>query len=226
MEYISSTYLLEKIQNQVLILNNPAEIRNCSEKIFVTDFANLTPKTIFTKSIDKIEKFREKHSKIILKPLYACGGEGISLIDKNTKNLPEIFKELQENFEGPIIAQEFLPEIKDGDKRILLLNGEPIGIIARIPAKNEIRANFHAGGSAKKVELSKKELEICKKIGPELKKRGLFFVGIDVIGDFITEINVTSPTGINEINQANNCRIEEKIVEEIEKEFLKFKKLT
>lgn len=215
-DYISSIYLLEKIKDQVLILNNPSEIRNCPEKIFVTEFKDLTPPTLITKDKKAIETFRQKHQKIILKPLYACGGEGIILLKEDDKNFASIFEMMIKNFEGPIIAQKYLKEIDAGDKRIILLDGEVIGGIARMKDEDEVRSNFHAGGIARKIELSAREKELCDKIGPELKKRGLFFVGIDVIGDYITEINVTSPTGIHEINELNDCKIEALVIEEIE----------
>ncbi len=216
MNYITSTYLLEKIKNQVLILNNPSEIRNCPEKIFVTEFADLTPPTLISSRLDKIAEFCNHHEKIILKPLYFCGGEGVILLTKNDPNLASIFEMMMKNYNTPLVAQKFLPEIKSGDRRILLLDGKVIGAVARIAKSGETRANLHIGGSAQKMILSKREKEICEKIGPELKKRGLFFVGIDVIGDYITEINVTSPTCIPEINQLEGVKLEEVILQAIE----------
>jgi glutathione synthase len=215
MAYITSTYLLEKIANQVLILNNPTQIRNCPEKIFVTEFSDLTPKTIITSDLEEVKKFRQKHSQIILKPLYSCGGDGVFLIRENDCNLAAIFEIMMKQYQAPIIVQEFLENVKNGDKRILLLNGQIIGALLRVAADGEIRSNLHAGGSGHKAELSKRDLEICKIIGPKLKERGLFFVGIDVIGDYVTEINVTSPTCIQEINLLNNIKIEKQIVDEI-----------
>lgn len=217
MNYITSTYILEKIKNQVLILNNPTEIRNCPEKIFIGDFPELTPPTLITSSLKQVEKFREEHENIILKPLYAFGGDGVVLLKKNDLNLGSIFEMMMKNYQTPLMVQKFLPEIKEGDKRIILINGVAIGGIARIAKEGEVRSNLHVGGYAKKIELTKREKEICEKIGPELKKRGLFFVGIDVIGDYLTEINVTSPTCIPEINLFNQTKVEEIIVTEIEK---------
>lgn len=216
MNYITSTYLLEKIKNEVLILNNPTEIRNSSEKIFATDFPDLMPPTAITLSLAQVKEFRDNHGDIILKPLYARGGEGIVLIKKDDLNLSSIFEMLIKTYQTPVMAQKFLPEIKDGDKRIILINGEAVGGIARIAAKGDIRSNLHIGGHAQKINLSKRDLEICQRIAPELKKRGLFFVGIDVIGEYLTEINVTSPTCIPEVNLLNGIKVEGIIMDGIE----------
>lgn len=215
MAYITSTYLLEKIQDQVLILNNPSQIRNCPEKIFVTEFSNLTPKTIITADLKEVKEFHQKHLQIILKPLYSSGGDGVFLVKKDGINLTAIFEIMLKQYKTPIIVQEFLPAIKNGDKRIILLDGKPLGAIARIAKEDEIRSNLHIGGTACKADLTKRDHEICNIIGPKLKELGLFFVGIDVIGDYITEINVTSPTCIQEINFFNNIKIEKQIVDEI-----------
>jgi glutathione synthase len=223
MAYITSTYLLEKIQDQVLILNNPTQIRNCPEKIFVTEFSDLTPKTIITSDLEEVKKFRQKYSQIILKPLYSCGGDGVFLLKENDFNLAAIFDMMLKQYKAPLIVQEFLENVKNGDKRILLLNGRVIGALTRVAAAGEIRSNLHIGGSGHKAQLSKRDLEICKIIGPKLKERGLFFVGIDVIGDYVTEINVTSPTGIQEINFLNNIKIEKQIIDEIISEIENFK---
>lgn len=217
MNYITSTYLLEKIKDQVLILNNPSEIRNCPEKIFIGDFPDLTPPTLITNSLQKIEEFRDQYSNIILKPLYSSGGDGVVLIKKDDLNLNSIFEMIVKTYKTPVMAQKFLPEITEGDKRIILVDGKAVGGISRIAKAGEIRSNLHIGGTAQKTNLSKRDQEICDKIGPELKKRGLFFVGIDVIGDYLTEINVTSPTCIPEINQLSGGRLEEFVVSEIEK---------
>lgn len=221
MNYITSTYLLEKVQNQVLVLNNPVEIRNCPEKIFISDFPDLIAPTLISSSLEQIEKFRQQHENIILKPIYACGGEGIVLLKKEDLNLSSIVSMMLKTFQTPLIAQKFLPEIKNGDRRIILLNGKILGGIARLAKSGEIRSNLHIGGYAKKLEFSKRELEICNKIAPELKKRGLFLVGIDVIGDYLTEINVTSPTCIPEINFFNEVNLEEQVLDEIEAELKK-----
>lgn len=215
LNYITSTYLLEKIKDQVLILNDPSEIRNCPEKIFVTEFSNLTPPTLITSKISKIKEFRDEHQRIIMKPLYACGGEGVVLFEKDDPNIGSVFELMARSYKAPLIVQKFLPEVADGDHRIILLDGEFAGGVTRVAKKGEIRSNLHVGGSAEKMVLSSRQREICEKIGP-LKKRGLFFVGIDVIGDYVTEINVTSPTCIPEINRLNNVRIERLVIEAIE----------
>ncbi len=217
MNYITSTYLLDKIKDQVTILNNPSEIRNCPEKIFVTDFQEFIPPTLITSNLEQIKDFRKKHGEIIIKPLYGAGGDGVFYLKENSTNINVLADVMRGFYKAPLIAQKFIKEVENGDKRILLLNGEVIGAVNRIAAKDDIRSNFHAGAKAHKTTLTKREELICQKIGKELKKRGLIFVGIDIIGDYITEINVTSPTGIKEINRLNNAKIETKIIQHFEK---------
>ncbi|OFW80068.1 MAG: glutathione synthase [Alphaproteobacteria bacterium RIFCSPLOWO2_01_FULL_40_26] len=216
MNYITSTYILEKIRNQVLIINDPSEIRNCPEKIFVSEFADLTPPTLITSEIKKVMEFRKTHGKIILKPLYGCGGEGVILLEENDPNLASVFELMTKAYQTSLIAQKFLPEVRFGDKRIILIDGKFAGGVARVPQSDNVRANLHTGGVAQKMQLSQREKEICERIGPEIKKRGLFFVGIDVIGDYLTEINVTSPTCIPQINQLDSVRLEEVVLDGIE----------
>jgi glutathione synthase len=223
MNYITSTYLLEKIQDKILILNNPSEIRNCPEKILVTDFIDLTPKTIVTSNLEAIKEFHQQYGKIILKPLYSCAGEGIFLIKEEEPNLAVIFEILIKQYQTPIIAQKYLPAVKNGDKRVILINGEIFGAFIRLAKEGETRSNMHVGGRAVKCDLTSRDLEICQILGPHFKKRGLFLVGIDIIGDYVTEINVTSPTGIQEISFLNNIKIEKQIIEEIIKEINNFK---
>ena len=212
MNYITSTYLLEKVKDKIKIINDPSEIRNCPEKIFVTDFVNFIPPTLISADLNSIKNFKNKYEEIILKPLYGCGGEGINFLGKNDKNIDEIVKLMLEEYKTPIVIQKFIKEVKNGDKRILLLNGEFLGAVNRVAKEGEVASNFHVGGTAHKTTLTKREEQICQKIGPELKKRGLIFVGIDVIGDYVTEINVTSPTGIQEINRLENSKIETEII--------------
>jgi glutathione synthase len=214
--YISSTYILEKIKDQVLIINNPTEIRNCPEKIFVTDFAEFTPPTIITSNLQQVINFKEKFGDVIVKPLYGGGGEGILYLKAEDKNINVVFEMMMGLYKAPFIVQKYLPEIKKGDKRILLLDGNPIGAVSRIAKKDEIRSNFHAGGSAAKAMLTAREKEICKVVGAQLKKKGLIFVGIDMIGDYLIEINVTSPTGIHEINRMDKTRVEKLVVDFLE----------
>jgi glutathione synthase len=223
MNYLTSTYLLERLKNQVLILNNPQEIRNCPEKIFVSDFNHLTPKTLISCDISALKKFHDDNKKIILKPLYACGGEGVVLIEEGSLNLDSIASLMIDNYRTPIIAQQFLEEVKLGDKRLILIDGEFVGGISRIAKEGEIRSNLHIGGRAEKLIPSDRDLEICRTISNQLKKRDLFFVGIDIIGDYLTEINVTSPTGITEINRLNNIDIGDIFITKLEQKLLAFK---
>jgi glutathione synthase len=216
MNYITSTYLLESIKDQVKIINDPSEIRNCPEKIFVTNFLEFTPPTLITSDFDQIKEFRNKYKEIIIKPLYGSGGEGIFYLKEDDKNINSLVEVLNSLYKSPLVIQKFLKEVESGDKRILLLNGEVIGAVNRVCAKGDFRSNFHVGGGAQKTELNDREKLICLKLGTELKKRGLLFVGIDVIGDYVTEINVTSPTGIQEINELSGIRIDSKILDFLE----------
>lgn len=225
MNYITTTYFLEKIKDKVLVINEPSQIRNCPEKLFVTNFPDLTPPTLISADLDAIRKFHQQHQKIILKPLYSYGGDGVILIDETASNLTTNFEMMTKLYHTPIIAQKFLSEVKNGDKRIFLLDGEPIGAISRMAQNGEIRSNLHIGGYAKKAELSLRDLEICNTISWSLKKLDLLLVGIDVIGDYLTEINVTSPTCIPEINFFNNTRLEKLILEKIIEKFHNFKNL-
>ncbi|MDA9231451.1 glutathione synthase [Rickettsiales bacterium] len=216
MNYITNSYILERIKDKILILNDPVQIRNCPEKIFVNDFADFTPPTIITSDLDQIKEFQEKYQEIIIKPLYSCGGDGVFYLKENDQNINVLVETMINHYKAPLIAQKFIKDVKNGDKRVLLLNGEILGAVNRKPQGNDIRSNFHAGGMAQKAKLNKKELEICKIVGQELRNRGLIFVGIDLIGNYVTEINVTSPTGINEINYLNNSKIEDQIIKFIE----------
>jgi glutathione synthase len=223
MNYLTTTYFLEKIKDLVLIVNDPSNIRNCPEKLFVTNFPNLTPPTIISSNLEIIKEFHKEHKKIILKPLYSFGADGVILIDETSQNLNSNFEMMQKLYKTPLIAQKFLEEIGNGDKRIFLLDGEPIGAVSRVAQKGEIRSNLHIGGSAQKAQLTNRDLEICREISPHLKKLNLLLVGIDVIGDYLTEINVTSPTCIPEINELNNQKLQTKILESIEKKLSEFK---
>lgn len=209
MRYITSTYILERVKGKTLIINNPTEIRNCPEKLLVTNFQELTPRTCITESPDMIKDFYDQHQDIILKPLYGCGGMDIFRVSKQQENLNAIIEVLQRLHDCPMVAQRYLPEIKEGDKRIILIDGKAVGATSRMPASDEVRANFHAGGVARKAEITESDQRICDAIGSVLREKQLFFVGIDVIGEYLTEINVTSPTGIHEINQLNDIKIED-----------------
>ena len=217
MAYITATHLLEHIQPKVLVLNDPAEVRNAPEKLFVTHFPDLMPPTLITSDKQAILDFRAQYKDIIVKPLFGNGGAGVFHLKPDDENLGSLLELFTQLYREPVIVQEYLPEIRQGDKRIILIDGEPAGAVSRMPQDGEARANFHAGGSAKKTDLTPRELEICKAIGPVLRKKGLLFVGIDVIGDYMTEINVTSPTGIQEINRLNGSALEATLWDAIER---------
>ncbi len=201
MHYITYTHLLDHLDKKVRVINNPVSVRNAPEKLLVTHFADLMPKTIISKNFDEIKEFVSKLNKVVLKPLYGKGGEGIILLESNDK----IFDKKLENFllgeHEPIMAQEYLPIVKKGDKRIILINGEPVGCLNRIPAEGEFRSNLGVGGLPELAELSSRDIEICQRISKTLIDYDLYFVGIDVIGDFLTEINVTCPTGVRQIKE-------------------------
>jgi glutathione synthase len=219
MAYITATHLLEHVHPATLVVNDPAHVRNAPEKLFVTHFDGVMPPTLITTDRAEIVAFREQHRDIIVKPLFGNGGAGVFHIAPGDENLTALLEMFTEMFREPIIVQRYLPEIRTGDKRIILVDGKPAGAVNRLPAKGEARANFHAGGAAGKCELTAREHEICAAIGPALEERGLIFVGIDVIGDYLTEINVTSPTGIQEINRLDGVEIERDIWDAIKKRF-------
>ena len=213
MSYITSTFLLDYIENDVSIINRPSEIRNSPEKILLNKWKHLTPNTLITRSYETILSFREKYKDIIVKPLYGNGGSGVFYIKKDDKNFNSIVEMFLERSSEHFIIQEYIEDIRRGDKRIILFNGEPVGAINRIPNDHDIRANLHVGGVAQKTSLTKKEIEICKEIGPSLMEKGLVFAGIDVIGGKLTEINVTSPTGFKEIFQFNGVNLAKKLLD-------------
>lgn len=216
MAYISYTHMLETIHPETLVVNDPAEVRNAPEKLFVTQFNDLTPPTLITRDVEAIREFRHQYKDIIVKPLYGNGGAGVFRISPSDENLNALLEVYEQIYREPIIAQIYLPEVRQGDKRIILVDGKAVGGINRVPAQGEARSNMHVGGRAEKAELTKRDQEICERIGPELKKRGLIFVGIDVIGDYLTEINVTSPTGIQELSRFNDQNIPGMIWDAIE----------
>ncbi|MEL6380371.1 MAG: glutathione synthase [Pseudomonadota bacterium] len=201
MAYITAAQILERLQPDVMVLNDPQGIRDAPEKLFVTDFADLTPPTLITRDTAAIDAFRKTHGDIILKPLYGNGGAGVFLVRRDDGNYSTVVEQFLQFYREPMIAQQFLPAVTEGDKRIILLDGEPVGAINRVPAKGETRSNMHVGGRAEKVDLTDRDREICARIGPALKERGLLLTGIDVIGPWMTEINVTSPTGVQEVRR-------------------------
>jgi glutathione synthase len=216
MAYITATHVLEHVADKVLIVNDPAEVRNAPEKLFVTHFPDLMPPTLITSDKDAIVEFRARHKDVVVKPLFGNGGSGVFHLKPDDENLGALLETFTILYREPVIVQRYLPEIRQGDKRIILVEGNPVGAVSRIPQSGEARANFHAGGAAQKTTLTKREQEICAAIGPVLREKGLVFVGIDVIGDYLTEINVTSPTGIQEINRLDGVRIERTLWDAIE----------
>jgi glutathione synthase len=199
MAYITSTHLLERIHPKTLVVNDPAHVRNAPEKLFVLDFLDLMPPTLVTRSLDDVKAFRAEHGDIIIKPLYGNGGASVFRVGPGDTNLNSLIELFQTVFREPFMVQQYRPEVRAGDKRVILIDGEVIGAINRIPAADETRSNMHVGGKAVATELTARDREICDRLGPELKRRGLLFTGIDVIGPYLTEINVTSPTGIRQI---------------------------
>ncbi|MBQ9353236.1 glutathione synthase [Phyllobacterium sp.] len=207
MNYITTTHLLERIHPKTLVVNDPAWVRNSPEKIFVTEFPDLMPDTLITKDPQEIVAFRKEFGDIILKPLYGNGGAGVFHLADGDRNLTSLLEMFGQMFREPIIAQRYLKDVRAGDKRIILIDGEPVGAINRVPSESDARSNMHVGGRAEKTELTEREREICTRIGPSLRERGFILVGIDVIGDYMTEINVTSPTGIREVKRFGGADI-------------------
>lgn len=201
MRYITSTHMLERIGGKTLVINDPAAVRNAPEKILVMQFADLMPPTLISEDISAIETFRAAHTDIVLKPLYGHGGKGVFRLREQDQNLGSLVGLFRDLYPEPWVAQAFLPDIAKGDKRILLVEGEPFGLINRVPAEGDVRSNMVVGGRAEASALTERDREICAAIGPTLRKLGLLFVGIDVIGPYITEINVTSPTGIRALEK-------------------------
>ncbi len=216
MGYITTTHLLERIHPRTLVVNDPFWVRNSPEKLLVLNFPDLTPPTLIARDLATIRAFKAEHGDVILKPLYGNGGAGVFRLDPNDRNLAS----LHELFTGinrePLIVQKFVPDVVKGDKRIILVDGEPVGAINRVPAAGETRSNMHVGGRPEKTALTEREREICAAIGPVLREKGQIFVGIDVIGRWLTEINVTSPTGIQELERFDGTNVAALIWEAIE----------
>ena len=201
MGYITNTHLLERAGRETVVVNDPFWVRNCPEKLLVLDFPDLTPPTVITRDLARIKAFRARHGEIIVKPLYGNGGAGIFHLRDGDPNLSALIETFSGMNREPVIAQKYLPAVVKGDKRIILVDGEPVGAINRVPAKGEARSNMHVGGRPEKIGLTEREREICAIIGPVLRDKGLVFTGIDVIDGWLTEINVTSPTGIQELER-------------------------
>ncbi|MGF1545058.1 MAG: glutathione synthase [Parvularculaceae bacterium] len=201
MAYVTAAQILERLVPDVLVVNDPRAIRDAPEKLFVTDFADLTPPTLITRDWEAARAFRAEHGDVIVKPLYGNGGAGVFKMSADDGNFNALIELFDQTYEEPAILQKFLPAVTKGDKRVILVDGEAVGAINRVPAPGETRSNMHVGGRAEAVEMSSRDQEICDRIGPVLSERGLILVGIDVIGDWLTEINVTSPTGVQELRR-------------------------
>ncbi|MEO6014610.1 MAG: glutathione synthase [Devosia sp.] len=217
MNYITISHLLERVHPKTYVVNPPATVRNAPEKILVTEFPDLMPPTLITRDRAQIQAFRKEHGNIIVKPLYGNGGAGVFFIEEGSHNLVSLLELFEQSFREPFMIQRYLPEVRKGDKRIIIIDGEPIAGLNRIPSEGEARSNMHVGGRPELSELTDREREICARIAPALKARDMIFVGIDVIGGYLTEINVTSPTGIREIKRFGGPDIAPMIWDAIEK---------
>ncbi|MFL4991949.1 MAG: glutathione synthase [Microvirga sp.] len=214
--YITATHFLERIHPKTVVVNDPTHVRNAPEKIFVTHFPQLMPPTLISRDRQEIEEFRREHGDVVMKPLYGHGGASVFKVGREDPNFGSLYDLFSNLFREPWVIQRFLPKITEGDKRIILIDGEAAGAINRVPAANDIRSNMVRGGAAKATELTEREREICARIGPSLRERGLLFVGIDVIDGWLTEINVTSPTGIRAIRNLGGPDIAAMIWDRIE----------
>jgi glutathione synthase len=216
MAYITATHVLEHIHPRTLVVNDPAAVRNAPEKLFVTHFPELMPETLVTADRRQILRFRERHGDIIVKPLFGNGGAGVFHLRPDDPNLNALIEMFTERSREPLVVQRYVPDVRKGDKRIILVDGVAMGAINRVPAAGEARSNMHVGGRPEKTALTEREQGICARIGPALKERGMIFVGIDVIGGYLTEVNVTSPTGLQEIARFDGVHLETAIWEAIE----------
>ncbi len=217
MAYITATHLLELVHPDTFVVNNPVSVRNAPEKLLVTQFPDLMPPTMITRRMDAVEDFRRTHKDIIIKPLYGMGGLGVFHLKPDDANLNSLMEMFLGQSREPVMVQAFLPEVRAGDKRIILIDGEPVGALNRVPAEGQIRSNLVVGGSGEKTSLTGREREICARLAPLLKAQDLIFVGIDVIGDWLTEINVTSPTGLQGINAHDGTKLEALILDAVER---------
>ena len=207
MSYITTTHMLDRVAGRALVVNDPFWVRNYPEKLLVLDFPELTPPTMIARDLEALKDFRHRHGDVIVKPLYGNGGAGVFKLDRGDRNLASLHEMFTQISREPLIIQKFLPAVSAGDKRIILVDGRPVGAINRVPAEGETRSNLHVGGRAEKIGLTAREHEICEAIGPLLREKGQVFVGIDVIGDWLTEINVTSPTGIQELERFDGTNV-------------------
>jgi glutathione synthase len=217
MAYITTTHLLERIHPKTLVVNDPASVRNAPEKVWVLEFLDLMPPTLVTRNPEDVLEFRDRHKDIIVKPLYGNGGASVFRIREGDSNINALIELFHIVFREPFMVQQYRPEVRAGDKRIILVDGEPAGAINRVPAEGETRSNMHVGGTPVPTELTARDKEICARLGPELRRRGLIFTGIDVIGPYLTEINVTSPTGIRQVKSFGGADIAALLWDAIEK---------
>jgi glutathione synthase len=216
MAYITATHILEHIHPKTLVVNDPVSVRNAPEKLFGAHFVDLMPPTLITSDREQIRAFRDEHRDIMLKPLYGNGGAGVLHIAPEDENLNALIEIFGRAYREPVVVQRYLPRVRQGDKRIILIDGEPAGAILRTPAKGEARSNLHVGGTAAKTTLDHRDREICAALGPVLREQGLLFVGIDIISGFLIEVNVTSPTGIQEVNRFDGVKLEVSVWDAIE----------
>lgn len=216
MAYITATHILEHVHPHTLVVNDPVSVRNAPEKLLVTHFSDLMPPTLISADRAMIAEFRARHRDIIIKPLFGNGGAGVFHLRENDSNLNALLEMFFERTREPVMVQRYVPEVRQGDKRIILIDGEPAGAVNRVPAAGESRSNMHVGGRPEKAGLTPRDRAICAAIGPTLREQGLIFVGIDVIGDYLTEINVTSPTGLQEIDRFDGVCLEAQIWDAIE----------
>ena len=216
MSYITATHLLEQLRPDTLVINDPAQVRNAPEKLFSTGFPGLMPPTLISRDAEEVRGFRATHGDIIIKPLFGNGGAGVFHLGPGDENLNALLEMFGDISREPLIVQRYLPEVRQGDRRIILVDGEAVGAINRVPAEGEARSNMHVGGQPQRWEMTRRDHEICEAIGPALRERGLVFVGIDVIGDWLTEINVTSPTGIQELGRFDGINVAAMIWDAIE----------
>jgi glutathione synthase len=220
MRYLSAAYLLNRVHPNPPVLNTPSQVLTLPEKIYPTLFADLMPPTLVSRHPTALADFHRTHGDIVLKPLYSCGGEGVFHLRPGDPNLKTLIELFDTRYPGPWVAQKFLPEVAQGDKRVLFCDGEVLGSVLRVPQGGSVRANFHSGGSGQATDLSPQEKALCARIGQSLKDNDLFFVGIDLIGPWLTEINVTSPTGMQEMNALYGVRLQEKVWDQVEKTYL------
>ena len=216
MTYITNTHILETLHPKTFVVNNPFEVRNAPEKLFVNKFKEFIPETLITRDVIEINKFKKEFKEIIVKPLYGNGGKQVFHIRHDDPNFSSLLEMFFEQSNEPIIIQRYLPEVRNGDCRVIMINGEIAGAVNRVPPKGEARSNLHVGGRAEKKILNKKESEICEALSEELKKKELILVGLDIIGDYLTEINVTSPTGVQEISKFDSFNISAKFWDSVE----------